>query len=180
MATKLEQPTPAGSAFKFIGKTTLKNLLIEVRQLQEKGAAAHGKLGELLKNAEDSKNLHRPSFMLAQRLERQEGSKLRTFLAHFDFYREAFQLDKRASEQGDFIADEEEAAAAEAKTAAAKKPAKAKSGEAKEAKPRKRKTMGELMKEPGAPFAEGTATDPTGSAPAEPPAPGQELQAAMH
>jgi hypothetical protein len=101
MAKKLETQTPNGPAFKFTGRDSLRNLLREMRTLEAKGADANGKLGELLKSAEENKNLHRPAFKAAAKLERMEPSKLRSYLAHFDYYREQFKLDKLAEAQGD-------------------------------------------------------------------------------
>lgn len=57
-----------------------------------------GDLGSLIQKAEDSLNLHRKAFKQVRSLSRNDPSKLREFLLHFDAYREHAELDRIAGE----------------------------------------------------------------------------------
>lgn len=98
--------------------TVVKSLMREAHEAKTKVGKINGTIGQSQKEAEDKKGLHIKAFKDAQKLDRMDGSTLRSYLTHFDHYRAGLKLDERAAEQGDFIADEEEKTSAKKKTKA--------------------------------------------------------------
>lgn len=114
---KAKAPAPD----KIIGKDSFVNLLRYMAGKQGKIDELAGQMGGEISKAVETKNLHKGAFTLARRLDKMDGTKLRLFLLHFDRYRDHLALDKRAEEQVDFVAEEEDAEAAAGKNSGKKK-----------------------------------------------------------
>lgn len=99
MAKKVDE---AQGVFKFIGEQSLRSITTVVQTIRGRMDKARGELGAALKGAEKDKNLHLPAYKQAEKLSRMDAPKLRAWLAHFDYYREKFKLDKLAEAAGDF------------------------------------------------------------------------------
>lgn len=113
MAAKLnakkDKKAKAAASDKVIGRDSFVSLVRFMAGKQGKIDELAGQMGGEIAKAVETKNLHKGAFALARRLDKMDAAKLRLMLLHFDRYREHLQLDKRAAEQVDFIADEEEA-----------------------------------------------------------------------
>lgn len=123
MAKKLNaKKKGAGDApEKIIGRDACRNLIKFMAGKQGKIDEIAGQMGGEIAKAVETRNLHKGAFGLVRRLDKMDGTKLRTFLLHFDRYREHLDLDKRAAEQVDFVADDEEQEAAAGKNSGKKK-----------------------------------------------------------
>lgn len=56
-----------------------------------------GELGSVIKNAENDHGINRKAFKLCMSLMKMDETKLESFLAHFDHYRDQFKLDAQLS-----------------------------------------------------------------------------------
>ena len=54
-----------------------------------------GDMGSLVKNADNDSNIHKKAFKLVMQALRMSDDKRSAFLAHFDKYREDFELDSQ-------------------------------------------------------------------------------------
>lgn len=96
---------------KIIGKDSFVSLLRFMAGKQGKIDELAGQMGGEISKAVETRNLHKGMFALARRFDKMDSTKLRLALLHWDRYREHLGLDKRAAEQVDFVAEEEEAEA---------------------------------------------------------------------
>ena len=58
---------------------------------------ARGELGAVMKDAEETSNIHRAVFKLCRKLDNMDPDRRFSFLAHFDHYRETLELDRDGS-----------------------------------------------------------------------------------
>lgn len=74
----------------------LKSVISRMNGAKAKMDEARGDLGSIIKNAEDSHNIHRAALKLVAKLEKMDSAKLSDWLAHFDHYRQVRGLDQMA------------------------------------------------------------------------------------
>lgn len=113
-----------------VSEATLTSLLKSCLAMQNVISHKSGEMGDMIRNASESKGLHRGAFNAIKglyRMGKKDGSKLWLYLAHFDDMRKKCGLDDLAAEQGELIEATEQpkekkktkAKAAEAPTAPA-------------------------------------------------------------
>lgn len=85
----------------------LQELVQQCFNLKSESDAARGELGSLMKNAEESHNIHRKAFKLSMQLNFMPEEKRADFLKAFDEYREELKLDEKR--QGSIAFEEDQA-----------------------------------------------------------------------
>lgn len=93
---------------KMIGANDLKNLMRQVEALKKQGQSITGEIGQKISNAVENKHLDRNAFGMIRKLHNMAPGKLMTTLACFDFYRQVFDLDEQAAEQGELAIPRQE------------------------------------------------------------------------
>jgi hypothetical protein len=88
-----------------ISQRDLRALVQQCSSYEDRAATANGHSGELIREAVQTKNLHRGAFAVIKRLHRMgriDSEKLRTMLEHLDDYRMKLGLDQMARAQRRF------------------------------------------------------------------------------
>lgn len=106
MAKKLSESANADA--KLPNGEVLKSVISRMNGAKAKMDEARGDLGSIIKNAEDSHNIHRAALKLVAKLEKMDSAKLSDWLAHFDHYRQVRGLDEMAGPNMFDAADEDE------------------------------------------------------------------------
>lgn len=107
--TELRKETTNGDA-KLPDRETLMNLHRNITDQAAKMDEIRGELGATLKDAADTKNVHKAAFRLSSKLLRMTEEKRDDFLTAFDYYRETMGVDEGRT--GDMFAGNGEPAAA--------------------------------------------------------------------